>query len=169
MTPQILAFKTDWSITENEYQWIVEATKRHGWKTVLEFGPGFSTWAFKEGGACEIVCMESETDWHNTQVRLGILDACYLLCLYPRFSFRVEIPHIKTGFDLAFIDGPAGHELHYARLNTALAGMNAAKHLLLHDTNREKEQRTLEILRNLGCKELERCDPEKGLVLLSTP
>src|SRR5207253_6621461 len=40
--------ENDWALRTPEYAWLVDCAARHGIRTVLEFGPGSSTFAFLE-------------------------------------------------------------------------------------------------------------------------
>jgi len=154
-------FKTDWSVTDDEWIWLAHLVPRYGIKSVLEFGPGYSTLAFDP---CSMICFESDWIWADRLRDLGFPSQ---VLAFTATSFALALPGFEL--DLGFVDGPPGDTMHYARLNTALACISCCERLCLHDTHRAGEKRTLEILMNLGCKEIDRYDAGKGLVLLECP
>ena len=153
---------------------LAEAT---GKQSVLEFGPGFSTFAFIEAGVPRILCCEYLEEWR--------LKAIERFKDYPqveviRFwddpvAVADQLGMINTGadgmagkvgdyipmeeFDLAFVDSPKGYAgarvIHpgqedCSRFNTCLLALQHAPVVLLHDAGRPLERGTLGRLNQLG-------------------
>lgn len=129
-----------------------------GAKSVLEFGPGFTTWALIEAGVEKIVSLESNPDW--------LREKAIEFREYPQAQFGLyhDEPVVKADevadqkFDIALVDAPAGfshvipgrisRKAHpgmeqCSRLNTCLFALERAPVVLLHDARRPLERGTL--------------------------
>jgi hypothetical protein len=134
-----------------------------GVNSVVEFGPGYSTFAFIEAGVPEIVGLEHDTKWFTTQ-KERFAD-------YPQFTIGkywdeapvALVPNaIKAKkFDIAFVDSPKGYKggrvIHEgqadcSRLNTCLAALELAPIVYLHDAIRPLERCSLLWLNSMGHK-----------------
>lgn len=133
--------------------------KRLGAEHVLEFGPGFSTYAFLEAG-CQVVTLEHSPYWHGkAQHRFKDDERVKIV---PYMNLRVIYAPKVEGmrFDLAFVDSPQGvskpgHVVHrgqegLSRYNTMRFALEAAPVVLLHDANRRGERATLKKLVGAG-------------------
>jgi hypothetical protein len=134
-----------WSIDEQEWDAIADILKKHSIKSVVEFGGGTSTMLFKQ--AVDVLTVyEDKPEFMAKEVRAG-------LELYPLGGERpIELLKDPEGstrqFDLAFVDAPYAHmkniESGYSRLNSAQAASVYADKVLIHDSKRPGEQRTIE-------------------------
>lgn len=156
---QALAFRTGWSITTDEWHWLAALTQRLGARRVLEFGPGYSTLALVAGGATHVDTYESSPTAMLDALRLAVPS----LFLYDDRAITIH-PHDL--YDLAFVDGPAGNLCYYSRLNTLLCALDCAKTVVLHDSNRDGEQRTLEVVLKLGVEIVEQRHQDMGMTVL---
>jgi hypothetical protein len=155
------------TLKKHDYGLILQIAAK-GAKSVLEFGPGISTYAFIEAGVERIVSLEYIAEWRfeceqkfkdYPQVRIG--------------SFQ-NLP-VATGdlgedetFDLAFVDSPKGNWFHVqnrpgvrealkgqedcSRLNTCVLALKHAPVVYLHDAYRAYERATLGRLSGMGHK-----------------
>jgi hypothetical protein len=158
--------RTDASIDEAEGRKLVEWCKKSDVRTVLEFGPGYSTNFFLEAG-CKVTCAESDAVWieHFKQ--------------YPE-SKRVELVMFKADeiplapwtydmglrFDIAFIDAPRGDIFPASRINTALFAWRRCRFIAMHDTNRPGERLTVNILKAIRCRVMDEYQSARGMTLL---
>jgi hypothetical protein len=134
---------------------LAEAT---GKKSVLEFGPGFSTYALIEAGVPRILCCEYLEKWADI-ARERFKDYPQVEVI-PYVDASVATADIVGEFDLAFVDSPKGYAgarvIHpgqedCSRFNTCLLALQHAPVVLLHDAGRPLERGTLGRLNRLGC------------------
>jgi hypothetical protein len=147
------------TLPPQDYAALMEEARRLGAKRVLEFGPGYSTYAFIEQGVDEIVGLEYLPEWFEKQEER--------FKSYPQVKvdwFWDEAPEARVpdglgSFDLALVDSPKGYlgarKVHpgmedCSRLNTCLAALHLAPIVLLHDASRGLERATLSRLEQLG-------------------
>ena len=141
------------SIIPEDYGALIAEAQRLQPKRVLEFGPGYSTYAWIEAGVPEIVSVEHIDDWREEK-RAQFAE-------FPNVSvqpFWNEAPVARLGqdageFDLAFVDSPrGGHNKGRARLpgqqdcsrlNTLMCALKHAPIALLHDATRVDERHSL--------------------------
>jgi hypothetical protein len=131
-----------------------------GKKSVLEFGPGFSTYAFIEAGVPRILCCEYLDKWFEfakerfkdypqVEIRRFLDEA-------PVATFEVRPGVFKSesleNFEIALVDSPKGYAgartIHpgqedCSRLNTCLLALMHSPVVLLHDAYRPLERGTL--------------------------
>lgn len=130
-----------------------------GKKSVLEFGPGFSTYAFIEAGVERILCCEYLDKWIEiSKERFKDFPQVEIIRFYDEPVARADI----TGeFDLALVDSPKGffgaRTIHKgqedcSRLNTCLLALKHAPIVLLHDATRPLERGTMGRLSSMGHK-----------------
>lgn len=103
-----------------DYRAIMEATERLQAKSVVEFGPGWSTLALLEGGATSIDCHEDDPFWRKKWSR----------DLSGWSGVKIHEYGFISGrhYDLAFVDGPRSTE---ARPPIVRRAMTMATHLLV--------------------------------------
>lgn len=90
-----------------DYGAILAATRRTKARTVLEFGPGWSTLALIEGGALAIDSCESDPHWHEVYKTRLAAHAAKVAPHFYRWTDPLRIGAIDgRWYDLAFIDGP---------------------------------------------------------------
>jgi hypothetical protein len=140
-----------------------------GKKSVLEFGPGFSTFAFIEAGVPRILCCEYlEKYYHFAKERFKDYPQVEIRWFWDKSPVAVmECPGGSQQsdpyeeFDLAFVDSPKGYagqrtihedQKDCSRLNTCLLALQHAPVVLLHDAYRPLERGTLTRLRLEGHK-----------------
>jgi hypothetical protein len=159
--------------TAEEYKLILEYAQ--GKKSVLEFGPGSSTYAFIEANVPVIVSCESNSRWY--QVARTKFDKKVYLIKYDHTLMPLSIPKIdKDQFELVLVDAPIGIQANQAyrvpeyeecsRINTLLYALEKAPIVLLHDAHRVGEQKSLEVVRSLGYN-IKIHDTEKGLAVIT--
>ena len=131
-----------------------------GKKSVLEFGPGFSTYAFIEAGVPRILGCEYLDKWFAfAKERFKDHPQVEVVRFYDEPEARADIGDER--FDLALVDSPKGYAgartIHpgqedCSRLNTCLLALQHAPIVLLHDAARPLERGTLGRLNQLGHK-----------------
>lgn len=136
----------------------------HGKQSVLEFGPGYSTFALIEAGVPKIVTLEHDPEWFDISVE-RFKD-------YPQVEIRryqdepVVLADVEEDFDFAFVDSPKGFKdpipgirgvrkrhpgmLDCSRLNTCLFALERAPIVYLHDAYRPCERGSLGRLAAMG-------------------
>jgi predicted O-methyltransferase YrrM len=93
-----------WSFAD--YEQLLALMQRFRPRTVLEFGPGWSTLALVEGGAEVIDTCEDDTGWYRTQQERLRAHQVVNLHLYQHDDV-LTIPAVDfRRYDLAFVDGP---------------------------------------------------------------
>lgn len=140
---------------ESDYK--VLLAEAQGKKSVLEFGPGFSTYALIEAGVERILCCEYLEKWLEF-AKERFKD-------YPQVEIIpfLDEPEAKADivgeFDMAFVDSPKGYagarvihkgQQDCSRLNTCLLALKHAPLVLLHDASRPLERGTLGRLNQMG-------------------
>ena len=142
--------RTEFSIDESDGKMLVRWCKELGIRTVLEFGPGYSTNFFLEAG-CQITAAESDGEWarafqkhpESKQVKLVPFEANAL---------PLVLSGVPPYFDLTFVDAPKGHVFPCSRVNAAIYGYHHSDYIIMHDSNRPGELLTVRILQSLGCQ-----------------
>jgi hypothetical protein len=140
--------------------------------TVLEFGPGISTYAFVEAGVERIATCE----YKDAYLQKAIEDfKQWPHVTVHRFLNNADVEVLgltRSNYDLAFVDSPVGIESKSSprfpgqedcsRLNTCIYALSRAPVILLHDAKRDGEQATLARLQAMGCI-VEMIDTTKGI------
>ena len=132
-------------------------------KSVVEFGPGYSTFAFIEAGVPEIVGLEHDPKWHEAQVERFKEYPSVTVDWYWNEAPVARVPDWVRDheFDVAFVDSPKGYagariahpgQEDCSRLNTCLAALELAPVVYLHDAIRPLERCSLARLAMLGHK-----------------
>lgn len=160
--------------TVEEYEIIYNISL--GLNTVLEFGPGSSTWAFIEANVKEIISYEFDKKWlEETKTRFnGLVDIRYFD--HTRFPLTVDDDIENRKFDLILVDSPiglhgkktprfAGYE-NCSRWNTLEWASRHTDHILLHDSHREGEQESIRRLIETDKFDLTTYNTEKGIAEL---
>jgi hypothetical protein len=159
------------SITRQDYQSLLSFLKEHKIETVLEFGPGASTWCFAEAG-CEVDSFEHKEKWHRQFTAAFQHNPKIRIHEYQNDD-PIEIPELEgKQFDLAFVDSPNGvsgnNPEACSRLNTCEAAARYVQRVILHDAQRGGEQNTLSLFAERGWM-IESIDPDGKMALLSKP
>lgn len=148
------------TINPKEYEFLVEYVKRYSIKSVLEFGPGVSTYAFLEND-CQIVALE-HTDWFFEHF-IKQFEAQQLSVRVGRYRNAPEVnpSMVITQCDMAFIDSPPGipgaaHKP-FNRLNTCLFASRYTRRILLHDSSRIGERLTQMLFDQMGWRVIDVC------------
>jgi hypothetical protein len=130
-----------------------------GKKSVLEFGPGFSTYAFIEAEIPRILCCEYLDKYYDfAKERVKDFPQVEIVRFWDEPEARAEI---EGEFELALVDSPKGYagartahpgQEDCSRLNTCLLALKYAPVVLLHDAYRPLERGTLGRLSAMGHK-----------------
>lgn len=139
------------SIRPEEYLYLVEFIKRNGFKSILEFGPGVSTYAFLENN-CDVYTFEHNPMWFNSYRREFVNFDNVHVSEYDAENETLYLPQIKEKtFDMAFIDAPPGGR-DLARLKTCSAASKYTGVFILHDCGRADEKAILNVFERKGWK-----------------
>lgn len=120
-------------------------------KSVLEFGPGYTTQIFLELGIKRIVTCEHMEKWLEVAKERFAGDDRVRVISYTN-TVPVEADLGGEKFDIALVDSPQGFASarvshpgmeDCSRLNTCLFALEHAKVVLLHDADRPLERGTL--------------------------
>jgi len=114
-------------INPKEYDFLVDYCRRNNIKSVLEFGPGISTYAFMEN-SCDITSLEYQ-QWYYDLYK----DKFNVVLFENTPIIKLELDKV---FDMAFIDSPVGVNKSISRLNSCEFASKYTKRILLHDSNR---------------------------------
>ena len=152
-------YKSSRTLSKDDYKLLLNEGK--GKERILEFGPGYSTYAWIEAGAKLIISLECHRPWREEkkeqfkrypQVHVARFDN-----IAP-VAEVADICHTHGPYDLALVDSPRGMasrerlegQEECSRLNTCLAALEHAPVVLLHDAVRPCERNTLNWLAQLG-------------------
>jgi hypothetical protein len=140
-----------------------------GKKSVLEFGPGFSTYAFIEAEVPRILCLEY-LDKYFDFAKERFKDFPQVEIRHFRDEAPIATMEVRDGvfqvdnaecFDIALVDSPKGYagartthtgQEDCSRLNTCLLALMHSPIVLLHDAYRPLERGTLGRLNVMGHK-----------------
>jgi hypothetical protein len=132
-----------------------------GRKSVLEFGPGFSTYAFIEAEVPRILCAEYLDKYFDfAKERFRDFPQIELIRFWDDAEATLNVD-TKEEFELAFVDSPKGYagartahpgQEDCSRLNTCLLALKHSPIVLLHDAYRPLERGTLGRLSAMGHK-----------------
>jgi hypothetical protein len=145
------------TLPRDDYDILVSEGK--GKQSVLEFGPGFSTFAFIEAGVPRILCCEYLEKWREIS-KERFKDYPQVEIIPFEDKPEAEAPIVGV-FGLALVDSPKGYAgartIHpgqedCSRLNTCLLALKHAPVVLLHDAFRPLERGTLGRLSQMGHK-----------------
>lgn len=147
------------TLTETDYRLLMHEAKRLNAQSVVEFGPGYSTFAWIEAGVPKIVGLEHDPYWFDAQKeRFNDYPQVEIRKYWNKPEAHAEINPGET-FDLAFVDSPKGYQaarvIHEgqedcSRFNTLELGLNLAPIALLHDSARPLERGSLCRAQKLG-------------------
>ena len=158
------------TLTKTDHQHLMDEAERVGVRnnrflaqSVVEFGPGHSTFAFIEAGVPEIVGLEHDPEWFDAQKdRFKDYEQVKIDWYYNEAPIAGVPAWVSSrSFDMAFVDSPKGYagarvahpgQEDCSRLNTCLAALKLAPTVLLHDAIRPLERGTLSRLEMLGHK-----------------
>jgi hypothetical protein len=144
------------TLPREDYDLLLAQAK--GKQSVLEFGPGFSTYAFIEAEVPRILCCEYLDKWTEiSRERFKDYSQVEIIRFMDEPTARADIGDEQ--FDIAHVDSPKGYAgartIHpgqedCSRLNTCLLALKHAPVVLLHDATRPLERGTLGRLNQLG-------------------
>ena len=160
----------NYTIDQQEYDWLIDFVQFAGYKKVLEFGPGTSTFAFLDAG-CRIDTYESEVSYYEEAFMKFLDNPRVRVHLYNN---QPEVEIDAGMYDVAFVDGPAfwyapTNETHsFARRNTLKCASKHANVILLHDSKREPELTIVsEFLQaNSSWQPFYLCNSNRGIITL---
>lgn len=137
-------------IRVDDYRNLYRILKEHSIKTVLEIGPGASTYVFIDAG-CEADAVENEP------VFLEKFKQEYIkypqIHLYPyKDTPTIDVPEIPADkrYDMAFVDGPWAAGDYLPRVNTLSYAAKHADFVVMHDGNRDGERRVADMFAKQG-------------------
>lgn len=116
----------DWC-SAADYGAIVDVTERLRPETVLEFGPGWSTFALIEGGAGHVNCCEADPHWFDVWADRLFADHFGLVSMIPYEwcdPLRVSISEARMNgrlYDMGLVDGPVEVERRPAVIEYCIA------------------------------------------------
>ncbi len=154
------------SLSDPDYQAIMDEVKSRGVKTVLEFGPGSTTLALLEGGAEKIITCEYDPVWFDHYTAEFKKFPQVRVVRYDNVAPAAFVHHGLAGFDMALVDSPKAYRPHplkpaggfeplpgqedCARLNTCLTALAHAPVVILHDAQNALIRATLGRLNAMG-------------------
>ena len=149
------------TLTKDDHDALVEIGRDA--HSVVEFGPGYSTFAFIEAGVEEIVGLEHDPHWFDVQTERFKDYPQVEIKRYENEGPVARVPDCVAScqFDIALVDSPKGYKaariVHAgqedcSRLNTCFAALKLAPVVYLHDACRPLERGSLNRLSSLGYK-----------------
>ena len=146
------------SITRKEYVWYVEFIKVNGIKSIMEFGPGVTTYALLESADTIVRSYEHNDKWLSW--------ARELFDHEPRVDVR-KYPDVDYAgpYDMINVDAPPGKG-HHSRMDTCLIASELSDLFILHDARRDGEKSTIEVFVDKGWG-FEYLPTERGIAILS--
>jgi len=154
------------TITRKEYLFLSDFLKERKIKSVLEFGPGISTYCFLDNN-CLVDSIECNEKWYN------IYDSTFasyknITVIYNNYQkegfLNIENIENKT-YDIVFVDSPPA-QAPFARLNTLLYAFTKSKTVLIHDYRRGAEQNSIKLLQKIYNLDIEEFNKDKGIGIL---
>jgi hypothetical protein len=172
-TPMITRRKNGWAggIMDDDAAMLRKMVKDHNIKSVLEFGPGYSTQVFLNAGVERITACEHEPRWRETARKLYANEKRVTILPYANTPIVVVNLEGQT-FDAAFVDSPQGYAkarvVHpgqegVSRYNTLCAALVHAPIVFLHDAKRSLEQAALARIAAEGRGTFEMLNTSKGI------
>lgn len=144
--------KNSGGIRSVDYDFLVWFTEVYNIKTVLEFGPGASTYAFLEND-CQIDSLEYKTNWFNKfKIDMEIFESVEVI-KFENTDWEDDIvsPVLDKSYHMAFVDSPVGlHKGECSRLNSMKYCMDKTDIILLHDICRKGEMKTAKYMQDNG-------------------
>lgn len=137
-----------YSLRRSEYEFLVQFTRRNNIRTVLEFGPGASTWAFLENDI-SITSYEQHRDWYEIAASMfEPFPNVHLTLLTDPTDYR------ETGtYDMVLVDATIRLQGPTAKKDRREAVQLASEHsdlILLHDIRRPNEWLCKRFLKRRG-------------------
>ena len=140
------------TLPAEDYRLFMAEAERLKAKRVLEFGPGYSTFAWIEAGCDPIVCLEHDPKWfEEAQERFKDFPQVQIKKYWNEPEARSELEPGEQ-FDLALVDSPKGYKaarvIHpgqedCSRYNTLELALKHSPVVLLHDAYRPLERGSL--------------------------
>ena len=116
------------SLTDKDWEFILEAIDKHKVKSVLEFGAGLSTLLFNDRLE-DVLTYEDKDGWMN---KIYSIKPCNIRL----WDGKIE-PVFDRKYDLCFVDGPSGGASR--EFSTKIAS-EVARIVVVHDAGREHEK-----------------------------
>jgi len=148
------------ALTLDDYKCLVAIAQRLQPKRMLEFGPGFSTYAWIEAGVPEIVTLECHDEWRGKKEAEFADYPSVTVLPYWNEAPEARVPEEIGEFDLAFVDSPRGQgnpdavvhpgQEDYNRLNTLITATKLSPVTIIHDAVRVRERNSLAYVEKLG-------------------
>lgn len=155
-----------WGLDDREVVWLEKIAgilAARGMRQVVEFGPGRSTGALLAAG-CQVTSCETSPQYYCA-LRAANADQPNLKLLLTRHE--PGLSGLDAAVDWALVDGPLGSlqvdgkaRWHQLRWSAARCGL-----ILLHDSKRDGEQRSIQALRSDGWNVIH-IDTPRGLSIL---
>jgi glycosyltransferase involved in cell wall biosynthesis len=136
------------SITLREYAYLCEIISINKIKNILEFGPGFSTYAFMEN-QCNIYSYEHKQHWLDINKKQ--LKGFSNIHFYPfKYEENIQLEGLdRVDIDFAFVDSPQGTR-NDSRLHTCIFASKVSDVFILHDCRRWPEKDTMKKFEEQG-------------------
>ncbi len=138
------------SVSQTECERLADFVRQNDIKSVLEFGPGASTWYFADSG-CDVVSLEYDEKWYQHHQR-AFRDVPNVRILKFTNSSPIRVPELgDRTFDFAFVDSPVGTLYkEHSRLNACEFVAEKTSQWMLHDSQRAAERQTLDEFKARG-------------------
>ncbi len=135
---------SSFSVSQAECERLADFVQQNKIKSVLEFGPGASTWYFADAG-CEVVSLEYDEKWFQ-RCQHAFRDVPNVRILRFTNSSPIRVPQlVNRTFDFAFVDSPVGSLYkERSRFNSCEFAAERTNQWMLHDAQRVGERQTLE-------------------------
>jgi hypothetical protein len=132
------------SVSQMECERLADFVRQNNIKSVLEFGPGASTWYFADVG-CDVVSLEYDEKWFR-RYKQAFQDVPNVRILKFTNASTVLVPELgNRTFDFAFVDSPVGTLYkERSRLNSCEFVAERTSQWMLHDSQRVAERQTLD-------------------------
>lgn len=142
---------SSYSLSQAEYKFLAADAMARNLRTILEFGPGVSTFAFLNAGASKILSLEYNQEWVHKYIKVFETQPNVNVHHYKNTAYLNIKEANDQKFDAAFIDSPTGGMYRkFSRINSALYASARTEILYIHDAERPAEQRTVAVLQELG-------------------
>ena len=154
------------SVSQTECERLADFVRQNDIKSVLEFGPGASTWYFADAG-CEVVSLECDEKWYR-HFKSAFKDVPNVHIVPFTNATHISVPELENRrFDFAFVDSPVGASYKsHSRLNACDFVSKRTDQWMLHDSQRASERQTIDEFKAQGWHIQELADlPKMSLVV----
>lgn len=157
------------SISKQEFDFICNILVKYNIKSVLEFGPGSSTHAFVKNN-CKILSIENNKEFleKNKKLFSSYNDIEFFLNDQNNISILKNKINNQQ-FDLCFVDGPRADLQQYKlfnRIDSYVLASLSAKYILCHDSKRQKDRNSINLLFDKELYNIEEFESSRGLTLI---